>query len=403
MHTFSELINRPTLFADRNVLSPHYIPETLPHRDKEIEKLMANLYPVLKNERPHNTFLYGKTGTGKTCCVKHVLSKLSEHKSSCKTCYVNCRMHNSRYRVIQKMAKELLPELDSMGFGLAMLHEKVMGAVQAGGIHIIAVLDEVDMVKDLDDLLYTLTRANDELTSGSISVIGISNRLSFKDQLDPRSKSSLCENEMVFPPYTAVQLQAILKQRAKTGFKPHSIDDGAINLASAITASETGDARYALKLIMKAAEITDEKGASKITDHEVEEARRSVDKDVAFEAISTLPDHQQIVLLAIANLTIDKGKNTRLTSGSQGEEESFITSGEAYEEYSKTAKKFRKPVRSARWFREYINDLEMLGLITTLESGSGMRGRTRLIKIGHTALDVQKIIMKNFSIIEGKN
>ncbi|MFA6214178.1 MAG: AAA family ATPase [Candidatus Micrarchaeia archaeon] len=402
MKTFSELLNKPTVFSDRNVLSPHFVPGTLPFRDAEIEKIMSSVVPALKNERPHNMFVYGKTGTGKTCSVKHVLSKFDEHKANAKHVYMNCRMYNSRYRVIQKIAKELLPALDSMGFGLAMLYEKVMEEV-AKGTHLIVVLDEVDMVKDLDDLLYTLTRANDELKNGSVSIIGITNRVNFKDQLGTRSKSSLCENEMVFAPYTATQLQSIVRQRAKMGFKPHVVEDSAINLSAALTANDSGDARYALKLLLKAGEIADDRGITKITDKEVEDARRSVDTDIAFEAISTLPDHQQLVLLAIANLALDKGKNTRLTTGTPDEDDSFLTSGEVYEGYCVVARKHRKPRRSARWYREYLNDLEMLGLITTVESGAGMRGRTRLIRIGYPATDVQKIVEKNFSIIEGKS
>lgn len=398
--TFSDILSKPSVFSDRNVLSPHYIPETLPFREAEIEKIMVGMAPALKNERPRNMFIYGKTGTGKTCSVKHVLAKFLEHKSNSRIVYMNCRMYNSRYRVIQKIAKEIMPELDSMGFGLAMLYEKVMAEV-GKGTHLITILDEVDMVKDLDDLVYTLTRSNDELASGSVSIIGITNRVNFKDQLGTRSKSSLCETEMVFAPYATNQLQAIVKQRAAMGFKASVVDDSAVNLAAALTAHDTGDARYALKLLQKAGEIADERGIKKICDKEIEEARRSVDTDVAFEAISTLPDHQQLVLLAAANLALDKGKNTRLTEGSPAEEDSFLTSGEVYEEYSRMARKHRKPRRSARWYREYLNDLEMLGLITTIESGAGMRGRTRLIRIGHAPADVQKIIEKNFSIIEG--
>ena len=405
--SFSEILNKPTVFADRNVLSPHYVPGALPFREKEIQKIMEGVSPALKGERPRNMFIYGKTGTGKTASVRHVTAKFISHGSAAtskaRTVYINCRMYNSRYRAIQKITKELLPELDSMGFGLAMLYEKMASEVAGKGLHLIAVLDEVDMVKDLDDLLYTLTRSNDELSAGSISLIGISNRLSFKEQLDPRSRSSLCENEFVFPSYTAPQMQAILEQRVKIGFKPHTVEEGAINLIAATASSESGDARYALRLLIKSGEMADEKGSKKVTDKEVEDARRSVDRDVAFEAISTLPDHQQLVLLAVADLALDKGKNTRLTDGKPEEEDSFLTSGEVYEQYCKVARRFRKPRRSARWYREYLNDLEMLGLITTIESGVGMRGRTRLIRIGYPASDVKKIVEKNFTIIESSH
>ena len=129
MPTFSEILNKPSVFLDRNVLSPHYIPETLPFREKEIERIMNGLSPALRNERPRNMFIYGKTGTGKTCSVKHVIGKLVEHKDkgTVASCYINCRMYNSRYRVVQKITKEILPALDSMGFGFAMLYEKMIG------------------------------------------------------------------------------------------------------------------------------------------------------------------------------------------------------------------------------------------------------------------------------------
>ena len=71
----------------------------------------------------------------------------------------------------------------------------------------IVVLDEIDIIKDLDDMVYTLTRVNDELRKGGVSLIGISNKLTFKQGLDQRSKSSLNETEIVFPPYTSEQLK----------------------------------------------------------------------------------------------------------------------------------------------------------------------------------------------------
>jgi len=301
-------------------------------------------------------------------------------------------VYNTRYRVIQKVAKTFISELDKSGFGLTYIYEKLCDWIKKNKKRLIVVLDEVDMIKDLDDLIYTLTRMNDELEEGSVSLIGISNRLSFKDELDPRSKSSLYETEMAFAPYTAIQLQEILKQRARLGFNKNVVEESATNLTAAITAQETGDARYALRLLLKAGEITDEKGLKKITDAEVEEARRSVDEDMAAETIITLPDHQQIVLLSTAELTIKGSRYKKLSDEDTG----FLFSGEVYEEYRRNCKKYKKKPRTARWFQEYLNDLEMLGLITMVESGKGIRGHTRLIRIGYSADSIEHIIKRNF-------
>ena len=164
-----------------------------------------------------------------------------------------------------------------------------------------------------------------------------------------------------------------------------------MNLAAAIAAQDNGDARYALKLLLKAGEIADESGAKLATDAHVEQARRSVDEDVSFEAISTLPRHQQIVLCALASLQLEGRSYSRLSgngngngngngsSGSNG-----LLSGEVYEKYVQLSRKFRAEARSVRWYREYLSDLEMLGLIAMEDSGKGQRGHTRFIRLSYS-------------------
>ena len=389
LSSFQDILSRSSIFRDRNVLSPHYIPSTLPHREKEINNIMSAISPALKGEKPRSIFIYGKTGTGKTSSVKYVMERFEEMKSErARMCYVNCRMYNTRYRVFHKLMKDSIPEYAKTGYGLSFFYEKLIDLLDSGGTNLIIVLDEVDMVRDLDDLIYTLTRANDDLRKGGVSIIGISNKLSFKDNLDPRSKSTLYETEMVFPPYTSNQLKSILDQRVKLGFSEAAVDESAINLAAAIAAQDNGDARYALKLILRAGEIIDEEGAGVVSEKHVNAARRSVDEDVSIEAISTLPQHQQIVLYSIATLSMDGGRYSKLT----GNTDNYLLSGEVYENYLKNARNLRKEPRSSRWYREYLNELEMLGLINTVESGKGMRGHTRLIKIAYSPTKVRSII-----------
>lgn len=397
MTSFSDILSKPSIFSNRDVLSPHFIPEVLLHREKETTKIMTILAPALKNERPNNVFIYGKSGTGKTSCMKNIIKKFREMKSAQATIfYVNCKNYNSRYRVLQKLMQSYSPEINKGGFGLTYIYEKMIQWVDEGNKKLVLVLDEIDMVKDLDDLIYTLTRANDTLEHGSLTIVGISNRTNFKEQLDPRSKSSLYETDIIFPPYDSLELQGILKQRIGIAFSEGVVTDSAINLAAALTASENGDARYALKLLSKAGAISEEKDMKTITDKEVEEARRNVDEDISKETISTLPDQQQLTLYAIANLTLHGSKYRKLNVGEYND--GFLFSGEAYEEYTSVCKKFGRKPRVSRWHQEYLNDLEMLGLITMIESGKGVRGRTRLIKIGYSADSIIKIIQRNIDL-----
>ncbi len=393
MASFDEILSKHTIFKNPSVLSPHYIPRTLPFREEQMREVMEIVSPSLKSQKPRNLIIYGKTGTGKTCTVRKVMEEFEKVEADASMHYLNCRIYNSRYRILQKVLKTYVPELEKSGFGLPYFYEKMIDIIGRGH-QMVIVLDEIDMVKDLDELVYTLTRANDEAVSGGVSLIGISNRLSFKDALDPRSKSSLYETEMVFPPYTSEQLQQILSQRISEGFNENTVESSAVNLAAAITSRESGDARYALKLLMKAGEIAELEKKNRVDDSDVEKAREKVELDLTAETIDTLPEMHQIVLHAIASLAMNGSRYSRLMEGVETEE-GFLFSGEAYEEYEKTCNKLKKKSRSLRWYKEYISDLEMLGLVTTTPSSKGIRGHTTLIRLGQKPEDVHNITKRN--------
>jgi len=199
---FADLFKESKIFANREVLSPHYMPEVLPFRDKQINDIVKSLTPSLKGERGRNIFVYGKTGTGKTSCIKHVINEVKNLPVvKARISYVNCRIYNSRYRVLSKIAGDHLPFYAKRGYGVVEIYEKIINWIEEDSKILIVVLDEIDIVKDLDDLVYTLTRANGDLRAGGITIVGVSNKLSFKESLDPRSLSTLYENELVFPPY----------------------------------------------------------------------------------------------------------------------------------------------------------------------------------------------------------
>jgi cell division control protein 6 len=222
-------------------------------------------------------------------------------------------------------------------------------------------------------------------------MVGISNKLSFKDSLDPRSKSSLYETEMIFQPYTAEQLKKILDQRISEGFEKDTVDPSAVNLTAAITSQESGDARYALKLLNKAGEIAEQGGRKKVIDDDVEAARKKVEIDLTVETVSTLPEMHQVVLYAICDLSASGSKYSRL----EGMQDCMLFSGEVYEEYERICKKLKKRARSSRWYKEYLNDLEVLGLITTTPSGKGVRGQTTLIRMSQDPKAVLELLKTN--------
>ena len=389
---FAELFKESKIFAEREVLSPHYTPQNLLFRDKQIDDIIKALTPSLKGERGRNLFVYGKAGTGKTSCVRHVLDEVKRLPViKARLSYINCRIYNSRYRVLSKIVSDHLPFLAKRGYGLVEIYEKIINWIEEDGKVLVVVLDEIDMVKDLDDLVYTLTRANSDIRSGGITIVGVSNRIDFKELLDSRTLSTLYERELAFPPYNSNELAAIIKDRAEKGFKQGVIAQEVLGLVAAISAKESGDARLALKVLSRAGEIAEEHGKSKISDDEVNEAQKDAEEQVAYEVISTLPEHQKLVLYSIALLSLQGSRYKKLTDGN----DMYIFSGEVYNKYSRISNTLSREPKSSRWYRKYISDLEMQGLIDTYESGKGIRGHTKLIKLAYPADKIKETIEKS--------
>ncbi|MDE1761650.1 MAG: hypothetical protein KGH59_02835 [Candidatus Micrarchaeota archaeon] len=399
---FADLLKESIIFTNRDALSPHFMPDHLLFRDKQISSIVKALTPSLKGERGRNLFVYGKTGTGKTSCVKYVIDEVRKLPTvKAKISYVNCRIYNSRYRVLSKIMSDHLPTYAKRGFGLVDIYERMMSWIDEDGKMLIVVLDEIDMVKDLDDLIYTLTRANSDIKHGGITMVGVSNKISFKEDLDPRSLSTLYETELVFPPYNSSELLAILQQRSAIGLKANMVDQAALNLAAAIAARESGDARFALKILSRAAEIVEEKKLGRVTTAEVEAASKSAEEEIAYELVSTLPEHQRLVIYAIALLTLQGSRYKKLADGS----DTYLFSGEVYDRYVSVSNSLNKDPKSSRWYRKYISDLEMQGLISTYESGKGIRGHTKLIKLAYSPEKIKNTVEKGMlkeGEVEGK-
>src|SRR3989344_1238351 len=260
-----------TFFKNKSILQSNYTPETIPHRNEQVELIASILAPSLRGERVSNLFLYGKTGTGKTLSVQHVGNKLQEKlkemgKDHLKFIYINFKLKkvaDTEYRILAELIKELGGSVPSTGLPTDEVYSRFIEIIDKKEQNIIIVLDEIDQAvkKISDNFIYNFTRLNSSLKKAQINLVGISNNLTFLDELDPRVKSSLGEEEIVFPPYNALQLQDILKERANNAFVEGILDEGVIAKCAAYAAREHGDARRALDLLRVAGELDEREKA----------------------------------------------------------------------------------------------------------------------------------------------
>ncbi len=400
MQTLNDLLTESKVFAKREVLSPHYTPQKLVFREKEINNIERALAPSLKGERGRNLFVYGRTGSGKTTCTKYVINEVNSIPNShARISYVNCRVYNTRFRVLNKIISDHMPTYARRGYGTVDLYEKLTNWIEEDSKILVVALDEIDVVKDLDDLVYTLTRINSDIRAGGVTIIGISNRVSFKEELDPRSLSTLYESELVFSPYYSNELFAIIKERAKEGFKAGTVSDEVLHYIAASAAKEGGDARFLLKVLSKAGELADDSGATEVAMKEAEQAVKAAESDVVYDLIVSLPEHQKLVLYSIVLLAGSGGSYKKLTDGV----DTYLFSGEVYNRYKSISEGLHKSPKSERWYRNYISELEMQGLIMSFDSGKGIRGHTKLIKLLYPSKKTKMVLEKDiFGVDEAK-
>jgi cell division control protein 6 len=382
------------IFKDKSILQANYAPSEIPHREEQIKQIASILAPVLRGEKTSNLFLYGKTGTGKTLAMRYVQEELykrvkKEADFKLKIEYLNCKLKkvsDTEYRILAELVKKMGGEVPLTGLPTQAIYSKFIEAIDSEKNLIVLVLDEIDQTvkKISNDFLYNLVRLNSELSKSQLCIVGISNNLTFLDDLDPRVRSSLSEEEILFPPYNALQIQDILNQRANLAFKEGSLQDGVISKCAAFAAKEHGDARRALDLLRIAGELAERDNSKKIALRYIDEANEKIERDKILDTILSEPKQFQVVLGAIIYLLENQKNNTP------------IFTGEVYDFYQQLCLKNKLEVLTQRRVGDIIQELDMLGIINVRIISKGRGGRMREIKMAVS----KEIVKKAKEIIE---
>src|SRR3989304_4857619 len=386
-----ESFDRNLIFKNKALLQNNYNPIEIPYRDEQISQIASILAPVLRGEKPSNLFLYGKTGTGKTLSIQFVrdelLKRARDSSSKLKIEYLNCKLKkisDTEYRILAELIRKLGGDVPDTGLPTESVYSKFIELVDEEKQLVVLILDEVDQTikKISDGFLYNLTRLNSELSKSKICVVGISNDLTFLEGLDPRVRSSLSEEEIVFPPYNALQLQEILKKRADEVFKESVVQEGVIAKCAAFAAREHGDARRALDLLRIAGELAERDGSKKVLLKHIDEANNKIEKDKILDVVRTEPKQFQLVLYSIIKL-YEKSKNpqTLLAKNNEAKHKDSIFTGEIYNLYQDLCAKNKLEVLTQRRVSDIIQEFDMLGIITVNVISKGRGGGWRGFKL----------------------
>lgn len=386
---FQELLESEPIFKNKEVLRHSYTPDSLVHRDDQINSLASILVSALRGDTPSNILIYGKTGTGKTAVTRHVGIELERKGeslgTSCKVVYLNCEVIDTQYRLLANLSRQFGEDVPMTGWPTDQVFAKFKEAIDSEKQVIIIILDEIDkLIKKGDDVLYNLSRINTDLKEAKVSMIGVSNDLKFTEFLDPRVKSSLGEEEIIFPPYDADQISDILHERAEIAYKPDALDEMVIPLCAAFAAQEHGDARRALDLLRVAGEIAERENKSQVEEQHVRNAQEKIEIDRVVEVVRTLPTQSKLALYSVMLLRNNGYRN--------------VTTGEVYNVYRQLCIHVDMDILTQRRVTDLMSELDMLGIVNAVVVSKGRYGRTKEIVLSVPITSTKKVLFEDYRL-----
>ena len=347
MHMYHS--DRTSMIIDHDILRENYIPTKLKARETHSEQILCCLSPVVARRKPIHTWLYGKPGTGKTTTAIHVLRRLEE-RAPVKSIIINCWEKRSFYEILDGIISELKilrAEEHRTSFKL----EKLRSYLQERPF--VVVLDEIDQIKptELSTILYNL----DSLLNAGLICISDSTRSLI--ELEERVRSRLNPYTISFPTYSRKELFEILIYRAELALAEGTWSHTALRQ---IARMAQGDARAAIRMLHRAAVVTDHQQIDRITTTTLKEQFTAARKTRRTCILNNLTQDHRILYKIV-------------------QQKRKILSGDLWEEYLQRCARLRRKPLASRTFSDYANRLVQAGLITS--ERARVKGKVRLFKI----------------------
>ena len=305
--------------------------------------------------------------------LKQIQDRVDKNSYKIKIAITNAKDQSNLYNVLVDLGRQLglkskkTPNdklwLPSTGLSISEVFNRILYIIEKNKINTVFVIDEIDHLAKLvdktgKDILYSITRANLKLKNGSLSLVGISNDVRFKEELDPRVISTLSEEEIVFPAYETNEIKEILEDRVPIAFEKNVVSVGALNLCASMACRQHGDARRAIKLLNVAAKTAELNQANLITDEHVRLASQRIEVDKESQQLDAFSLHEKLLVI-----TIMKSPN--------------ISTGDIYSAYKSLCKIIHQNELTQRRITQMLSEIELSGLISGRMIHQGIHGNTK--------------------------
>jgi cell division control protein 6 len=213
----------------------------------------------------------------------------------------------------------------------------------------------------------------------SVGIVGISNKIKYRDRLEERVKSSLQERELVFTPYDREALREIVRSRLDA-FDSGVLSDDAVSECASLAAEEHGDARKAINLLRHTGELAANEGADTITADHVREARTLAERDRVRALLAGATAQQKAALLSVVSLALVEKTRTFKTA-------------EVYAAYEDICADAGLETLSKRRVHDLLREWEFLEVLEIERTGDG---RARGSYLQHRLLEDPSVVRSVF-------
>lgn len=337
-----------SLLANSDVLRADHRPETIIDRCDEY-RAIAN---TLTGELAPNLTISGDRGLGKTLVTRAALDLLDDVH----TCYLSGIENDTQYQVLQELHSTLDDAAVSDGFHTAQLQDEL--ADRLADKSVVIVIDEIDFLlgNDGSDLLYYLSRLE---TPERLQVITISaNYSDLSAELDDRVHSTLAPRTLEFEPYRMKAVYRILADRARNAFRREPFPTEALSYMAA----KVDNIRFGLCWLAEAANATDDQ----LTEAIVREIRAQACDRYRDMLLQSFTPHHGRLIEALCEL---------------GGDEEPVRSGAVYDRYQELCDRTDADSHTNRRMSDFLDHLELLGLIDVSRQYGGKEGKTRKITL----------------------
>lgn len=369
------------IFRKPELLDIEEVPESsrIVGRDTDIEAIGSNLRNMLDGGPVKHMLIWGETGTGKTLVSRHVCSRLEDSSAAFKTpvasVYLNCDTNSSFTSTFQKIATQINEKASAehsvsvpyTGLSAEQYRTtKLWPVVEVeftGGV--VVILDELDKHPEIWDVLYTLTRAKSKDNMDiPVVVIGISNDIHFRDEIEARVESTLQPDHQLFSPYSKQQITEILENR-RDAFCEGVVQDGVVEKTAELAAKEHGDARKAVRLLYNAGELAEAEGGAFVTTEHVLAVDEKVEIELYTNIIQDTALASKLLLFALAEL-----------DESNPDRDAFRTS-EILKRYRRVCGDVREEPKAHTRVLQLLNKQALAGVIESSKTQGGRDGAYR--------------------------